>query len=873
MGMISSADVRRSRGGGTAWLTWRWLRRRWLGALPLLVIMLVGTTGTIVALGTAQRTSEAFDRYLQRANVGDVVINPSVNSTEVDAVIRSLPGITEVTTESLFMVTNDDGAPRPRRVVDEGGVESGTVSGVFGSHDGRYVDMDRPVIRAGRLPVGPSEVALSVATAEAEGLELGDVVPLAFWRLRVDGWLSPEAAAGEFGDEVITPVGVEHVELVGLITSPGEVLPNELYPSQRTVVSSDVARRYDCLPPPPDPSLSYADNVARSQPPGCAVSYRYYSLSFADGAAGVKPALEEFVRRVRPLNEEMASIRDTSDVGSEPPSYFLIATETEPERRRVDRAIRPTVTAMGVLAAAAGTVTLALAGFAVARNVRHTAATQRQWRQLGMTRGARIAVAAAPLVAAISGGVAGAVVAAYFVGTRPIGLVGVLEPARSLGLSAPSLLAVLAMFVGASVVTVVVIARASRATADEDVTARHSTGRRAWATVGSPPIAEGLRAALARRSSLPVILGSAVVAAVLLAALVFGASLAALVETPRSYGWSWDLAAITGGGYGDLDVAGARAALDDDPAVDTWTALGFLNELSVDGEPVMSIVGVERQTPEVDIPLLSGELPRRSDEVALGSASARERGIDVGDTVSIGGPFEPVDAAVTGIAVFPTIGPMFAGTVGSGDGLLVPQAMIDEVAPVENAAISLATFVGVDLVGDADPAAVARIEQRLGVPDLLGAPPIVYKRAVRPPEIIEAAATRAVPVFVGVWLGVVGALGLGAVSWASVRSRRRDLAVARALGFRPAQVRWSVRTQSLATTLAALAIGVPLGVIAGRLSWQAFARQLGVLPDAGDPWTTIAAVVAAALTLTLIATELPARHAAARRPAAGLRAE
>ena len=97
-----------------------------------------GTTGTILALGTAQRTSEAFDRYLERANVGDVVVNPSVSSTEVDAVIRSLPGVTEVTTESLFMVTNDEGAPRPRRLVDQGGVESGTVAGVFGSHDGRY---------------------------------------------------------------------------------------------------------------------------------------------------------------------------------------------------------------------------------------------------------------------------------------------------------------------------------------------------------------------------------------------------------------------------------------------------------------------------------------------------------------------------------------------------------------------------------------------------------------------------------------------------------------------------------------------------------------------------------------------------------------
>ena len=851
----------------------RWLRRRRLAALPLLLIVLAGTTGTILALGTAQRTSAAFGRYLERANVGDVVVNPSVSSTEVDAVIRSLPGVTEVTTESLFMVTNDEGAPRQRRLVDQGGVESGSVSGVFGSHDGRYTDMDRPVVQAGRLPTGPSELALSATAAEAEHWEIGDIVPLAFWRLGLADGLSPEVAA-EFGEEVISPVGVEHVELVGLITRPDEVLPNELYPSQRAIVSPDIARRYDCLPPAPDASLSLAENLARNQPPGCAVSYRYYSLSFADGPAGVKPALEEFVRQVRPLNEKLATIRDTSDGGSEPPQYFLIATETEPERRRVERAIRPTVTALGVLAAAAATVTLALAGFAVAREVAQTRVAQRQWRQLGMTRWERTAVVAVPPLAAIGLGVLGAVIASYLIGTRPIGVVRVLEPSRSPGISGTGVLATGGILVGAAAITVVLVARASRAAVDEASVPRRATGRgRLWTTIGSPPLADGLRAAYGQRSSLPAIAASAVVGAALVAALVFGASLTSLVDTPRSYGWSWDLAAMTGGGYGDLDLAGARAAFDDDPAVDTWTAFGFLNEISVNGDPMMSMIGIERETPEVDFPLLAGGLPRRSDEVALGPATARERGIDVGDTVSIAGPSEPFDATVTGIVVFPTIGPMFAGTVGGGDGMLVPQAMIDAVAPFEGAATSLATFVGVDLVDDADPAAIVRIEEHLGVPDLLGAPPIVYQRAVRPPEIIEAAATRSVPVVVGASLAVVGALGLGVMSWASVRSRRRDLAVARALGFRPGQVCWSVRTQSLATTIAALAIGVPLGVTAGRLSWQAFARQLGVVPDPSSAWTTVAVVIAVALLLALLAAQLPARRASRSRPASDLRAE
>ena len=135
---VATTTVRPGIGGGARWLTPRWLRHRWLAVLPLLLIVLVGTTGTMLALGSAERTSEAFDRYLERANVGDVVVNPSVSSTEVDAIIRSLPGVTEVTSESLFMVTADRGEPRPRESVDDAEVETGSAAGVFGSHDGRY---------------------------------------------------------------------------------------------------------------------------------------------------------------------------------------------------------------------------------------------------------------------------------------------------------------------------------------------------------------------------------------------------------------------------------------------------------------------------------------------------------------------------------------------------------------------------------------------------------------------------------------------------------------------------------------------------------------------------------------------------------------
>ena len=50
------------------------------------------------------------------------------------------------------MVSHDEGEPRPQASVDDGGIDSGAAAGVFGSHDGRYSDMDRPIVQAGRLP-------------------------------------------------------------------------------------------------------------------------------------------------------------------------------------------------------------------------------------------------------------------------------------------------------------------------------------------------------------------------------------------------------------------------------------------------------------------------------------------------------------------------------------------------------------------------------------------------------------------------------------------------------------------------------------------------------------------------------------------------
>ena len=78
--------------------------------------------------------------------------------------------------------------------------------------------------------------------------------------------------------------------------------------------------------------------------------------------------------------------------------------------------------------------------------------------------------------------------------------------------------------------------------------------------------------------------------------------------------------------------------------------------------------------------------------------------------------------------------------------------------------------------------------------------------------------------------------------FAAPRARRRDLAVLRTIGLSRSQIRKTLFAQALVTVAIALTIGLPLGIIAGRLTWIRYAHDIGVLPDPTVPVLTIVAI-------------------------------
>ena len=78
-----------------------------------------------------------------------------------------------------------------------------------------------------------------------------------------------------------------------------------------------------------------------------------------------------------------------------------------------------------------------------------------------------------------------------------------------------------------------------------------------------------------------------------------------------------------------------------------------------------------------------------------------------------------------------------------------------------------------------------------------------------------------------------------------------------------------------ATTFAAigLAVGIPLGIAAGRWTWYLFAEQVEVVPEPVTPLPLVLLVIPAAILLANLVAALPGWSAAQTRAAAVLRAE
>ena len=118
---------------------------------------------------------------------------------------------------------------------------------------------------------------------------------------------------------------------------------------------------------------------------------------------------------------------------------------------------------------------------------------------------------------------------------------------------------------------------------------------------------------------------------------------------------------------------------------------------------------------------------------------------------------------------------------------------------------------------------------------------------------------------------LVAITGLGVVMVRSVRERRRTIGVLRALGVQATTVRRAFLGESIFIAMEGVVVGTVLGVLTTWLLYRnspAFATMDAAFPVA---WVEITTTVGMAFVASLLATLVPARRAAAVRPALAVR--
>ena len=108
---------------------------------------------------------------------------------------------------------------------------------------------------------------------------------------------------------------------------------------------------------------------------------------------------------------------------------------------------------------------------------------------------------------------------------------------------------------------------------------------------------------------------------------------------------------------------------------------------------------------------------------------------------------------------------------------------------------------------------------------------------------------------------------------ASVRRRRRDLAILKTLGFTRRQLGGAVAVQAGVAAVIGCVVGIPLGIALGRTLWDLFARQINAVPDPTVPTPTVVAIGVIAVALAVVVAAIPGRLAAGTPTSQLLRSE
>ncbi|MFI5034980.1 MAG: FtsX-like permease family protein [Acidimicrobiales bacterium] len=814
----------------------------------LALVLLLGVIGgtAMASLGAARATQSSYATLLAGTNPSDM--NLTTYTPNITSRLATLPGVARVEA-ALFSFNvfplGANGAPHLSPAYAAGNVVP------MASVDGEFFNQDRVTLTAGRRadPRRADEFMATALAARLQGWRVGQRILFGFYT-------NAQINAAGFGTPAVRPAVERYERLTGTVAFGYQVIQDNVDRFPTWLLFTPAAGR----------------------PFEAGVQYMQYSLRLRGGAASVTSVEREIIHALPPGN-----------------TYnFHVTSVVE---GAANRTLRPDALALGIFGAMALLGAILTAVQVIARQLMAQREDQESLRALGAPRVAVVVDSLVGVVASIVVGSFLAVgVAVLLSPLAPIGPVRAYLPVR-FHLDGPVLtgggLVLLVGAVGAALVLAVRWAPGRRGRLRRPSGGSHLA--RLGANAGMPASAvAGLHFAFEAgrgRSAVPVrsiLVGVTLAVTMVGATLTFGSGLSTLVSHPPLYGWNWDYAIFGSGNLPPQSVAVVRAS----PLVKAWSPVNFANA-QVDGLTVPIIL--VRSGASVSPPLLAGHAVENIHQIVLGAATMAALHKHLGDTVH-GGYGDPHDypiyvpqtrMRIVGVATLPAIGNALNLHTSMGFGAMI-DINIEPPAFQRAIASPYATLNGPNTVlvrlrpgvRHAQALGLLRAVARAGnealaaVPNGAGGGGSISWLAVQyPAEIKNYRSIGDTPLWLamGFASGIVVAFALTIV--ASVRRRRRDLALLKTLGFTRRQLGAAIAWQASVSVGVGLLLGIPAGILLGRWLWDLFARQIYAVPDATVPALSLTLLCVGALAIANAVAYFPSRSAARTRAALALRAE
>jgi putative ABC transport system permease protein len=238
----------------------------------------------------------------------------------------------------------------------------------------------------------------------------------------------------------------------------------------------------------------------------------------------------------------------------------------------------------------------------------------------------------------------------------------------------------------------------------------------------------------------------------------------------------------------------------------------------------------------------------------------------VGETVTVtsGGLVPPAALRIVGTAALPVLGSNGGPHLEMGTGAILPWRYIPapDRNPFDNP-LTGPNVIFVRLRPGADPVAARRaLDHVAAVTSNTANFGDVVTPVLRPAEIVNYRSLGSVPLYLGAGLAAGSVAALALTLLASVRRRRRDLALLKTLGFTRRQFEATIAWQATIAMVVGAVVGIPVGIALGRWLWDLFAADIHAVPLPVVPGLTVALIALGSVVLANLVAVVPGRMAA-----------